>query len=156
MKNNGIGSHKISNITDIKNFMFAGHSVLTIVNKNTGNRFTFKINKPKDNLNNIINSLFFVAVLSGSDNTSNYNYMGTAKVINKSITYQIGNKSKISNEATSQKAFIWFVNRLNNNNIPDYLEVWHEGHCGRCGKLLTVPESIKNGLGPVCLGKNQF
>ena len=26
----------------------------------------------------------------------------------------------------------------------------HSGCCGRCGRKLTVPESIDTGLGPVC------
>lgn len=29
-------------------------------------------------------------------------------------------------------------------------EVWHSGNCSRCGRLLTTPESIAIGLGPVC------
>jgi hypothetical protein len=28
--------------------------------------------------------------------------------------------------------------------------VWHEGRCGRCGRKLTVPESIESGFGPEC------
>jgi hypothetical protein len=35
----------------------------------------------------------------------------------------------------------------------DKLEVWHEGRCGRCGRRLTVPESIESGLGPECATK---
>jgi hypothetical protein len=31
------------------------------------------------------------------------------------------------------------------------LEIWHEGRCGRCGRKLTVPESIHNGYGPECI-----
>jgi hypothetical protein len=30
------------------------------------------------------------------------------------------------------------------------MELWHEGRCGKCGRALTVPESIESGLGPVC------
>jgi hypothetical protein len=29
--------------------------------------------------------------------------------------------------------------------------VWHEGSCARCGKKLTVPESIESGFGPECV-----
>ena len=28
---------------------------------------------------------------------------------------------------------------------------WHEGRCGRCGRKLTVPESIEAGYGPECI-----
>jgi hypothetical protein len=37
--------------------------------------------------------------------------------------------------------------------LPAGVEVWHEGHCMRCGRALTVPESISTGLGPVCAGR---
>jgi hypothetical protein len=36
---------------------------------------------------------------------------------------------------------------------PPKTAVWHEGVCGRCGAKLTNPDSIKQGLGPICLGK---
>jgi len=29
--------------------------------------------------------------------------------------------------------------------------VFHEGACGRCGRTLTVPESIASGFGPECI-----
>jgi hypothetical protein len=32
-------------------------------------------------------------------------------------------------------------------------DVHHEGKCGRCGRKLTVPESVKSGFGPECAGK---
>jgi hypothetical protein len=32
-------------------------------------------------------------------------------------------------------------------------KVHHEGRCGRCGRTLTVPESIESGIGPECAKK---
>jgi hypothetical protein len=37
--------------------------------------------------------------------------------------------------------------------IPETVEIWHEGRCCRCGRRLTVPESIYAGIGPDCAGK---
>jgi hypothetical protein len=37
--------------------------------------------------------------------------------------------------------------------MPAELEVWHQGSCGKCGRPLTVPESIASGIGPVCASK---
>jgi hypothetical protein len=37
--------------------------------------------------------------------------------------------------------------------MPDGVVIWHEGRCGRCGRRLTVPESIESGYGPECIGK---
>ena len=39
------------------------------------------------------------------------------------------------------------------NTLQDFVEIWHEGKCGKCGRPLTVPSSIENGLGPSCLKK---
>ena len=35
--------------------------------------------------------------------------------------------------------------------LEDYIELWHEGRCGKCGRVLTVPTSISTGFGPDCL-----
>ncbi|MGQ4872128.1 MAG: DUF6011 domain-containing protein, partial [Candidatus Thorarchaeota archaeon] len=32
--------------------------------------------------------------------------------------------------------------------LPEKVRIWHEGKCGRCGRRLTVPESIESGYGP--------
>ncbi len=37
--------------------------------------------------------------------------------------------------------------------MPEQLEVWHEGCCGKCGRKLTDAESIARGIGPECYGK---
>jgi hypothetical protein len=48
-------------------------------------------------------------------------------------------------------AFRWFINNLMAKSAKlAQVEFWHEGYCGRCGRELTVPESIERGLGPQC------
>lgn len=42
----------------------------------------------------------------------------------------------------------WF-GKTAGQDLPE-CEVWHEGRCGRCGRKLTVPESIETGIGPDC------
>jgi hypothetical protein len=37
--------------------------------------------------------------------------------------------------------------------LPKGLKVHHEGRCCRCGRKLTVPESIETGLGPECASR---
>jgi hypothetical protein len=49
------------------------------------------------------------------------------------------------------RAFAFVLRRLvAGETLPDGVEVWHEGTCGRCGKPLVVPESIDRGIGPRC------
>lgn len=49
------------------------------------------------------------------------------------------------------KVFPWLWSYINAaRDLPVQVEVWHEGRCGHCGRRLTVPESIADGLGPRC------
>ena len=131
------------NITDTKQalkFIFAGKSVVTFVNTKTGNRFTYKIKVAKDS------NLYFVSVLTNPDQ---YTYIGTC-VEGK---YKHGKKSNIGEDSQSVKVFQFMIKRLITDSLPDFLEVWHEGFCGKCGKRLTVPSSILTGIGPDCIKK---
>lgn len=132
----------------IRTFVLAGNARVTLVSKATGARFTFKVSGCKDK-----KDLWFVSLLRGADNESDYQYLGTIR----GGRYTHGVRSRISDEAPSAKAFAWFYNRLNDPqaavSMLQHLEVWHEGRCGRCGRKLTVPSSIAQGLGPECAGR---
>lgn len=130
-------------ITDSKQalkFIFAGKSVVTFTNTQTGNRFTYKVKQAKDS------NLFFVSVLTNPDV---YSYIGTSIEGN----YKHGKKSQISQDAQSVKVFKYILKRLISDDLPDFIEVWHEGFCGKCGRRLTVPSSIITGIGPECIKK---
>jgi hypothetical protein len=118
--------------------MFAGNSTATFVNTKTDNRFTFKLKQKKDS------NLFFVSVLTSPDV---YTYIGT--VINGQFKH--GRKSKINKDAQSVRVFEYVFKNLLSASLPDFIEVWHEGRCGKCGRTLTVPSSIATGLGPECV-----
>lgn len=65
-----------------------------------------------------------------------------------------GRKSKIGPEAPSAKGFAWFFQALaTGRDLDGVAEVRHAGKCGRCGRKLTVPESIDTGFGPSCAGE---
>lgn len=132
--------HKITDSKQALRFIFAGKSVVTFINTQTGNRFTYKIKIAKDS------NLFFVNVLTSPDN---YSYIGTCIEGN----YKHGRKSQISQAAQSVKVFNYILNKLITDTLPDFIEVWHEGFCGKCGKRLTVPSSILTGIGPDCIKK---
>jgi len=134
-----MSGHKLNN-SDALKFMFAGNSTFTIVNTKTGNRFTFKVKKNKDKGSN----LFFVSVLTGPDT---YTYLGTTI----EGVYRHGKKSAVTSEAQSVKVFDYVLNKLKLNKLQDFIEVWHEGTCGKCGRPLTVPKNINLGIGPECI-----
>jgi len=130
----------------MKQFMYAGKSIFTIRNKETGNRFTYKVTKKKDGL------MYFVSFLFGSDNESNYLFFGT--IFDQKAYYFSKNHAKIKPDATVALAFKWFFDVLySNSEFPEKVEVWHEGRCCRCGRKLTVPESIADGIGSECAKK---
>lgn len=122
-------------------YVQAGNARVTLRSMRTGNRFTYRIRESEDG------RVFFVSLLTGSDNESSYQYLGIIK--NGEFTRTA--KSRTGEDAPGHRAFAWAWGRLRAGNLPAELEIWHEGSCGRCGRTLTVPESIEHGFGPECI-----
>jgi hypothetical protein len=127
-----------------RNFVLGGNARVTLKSKTTGSRHTFRIKASQDR------NVHFVALLNGPDNESSYAYFGYIK---RDVFYHGGAKARVSKEAPSARAFAWTWQKLVSGVMPAQLEVWHEGRCCRCARVLTVPESIRAGVGPECAGK---
>jgi hypothetical protein len=128
-------------------FILAGQATITIRKPSTGGRFTYKISIPRNQKPEEA-KIWFVSVLSGSDNTGDYSYIG---FIRDRKFFHGGAKAKARAGAPSVVVFEVVFNRNISRGVLDpKLEVWHEGRCGRCGRKLTVPESIESGIGPEC------
>lgn len=132
-------------VAAITAFVLAGRAVFTVLNPNTGNRFTYRVNAGKGE-----GAPHFVSVLTGPDNTADYTYLGCIFADGRFV---VTRKSTISPSAPSAVAFSWVWKRLQAGRDLGPAEVHHEGHCGRCGRALTVPESIESGIGPTCAEK---
>ena len=126
-------------------FMMAGKAICTIVNPKTGNRFTYRIKKKKNT------DVWFVSVLRGANNETDYEYIGCIV----GGLFKTSPKSRVTTEAQSFKVFAYVYSKLVINTLPDFIEIWHEGRCGKCGRTLTVPESIETGMGPECGQRNK-
>jgi len=126
-------------------FVRAGKATVTLVSVKTGVRFTYRATAKDD--------CIFVGLLNGPDNTSDYKYLGR---IARGI-FWAGRKSPrpgdISPDAPSARGFDWAWRHLVKGELPESLEIWHEGRCGRCSRKLTVPASIASGFGPECAGR---
>jgi len=124
-----------------RRFALAGRARLTLVSERTGQRFTYRVEAKKGSAD-----FFFVSVLTGPENSRDYTYLGCIardRFVND-------RRLRIGADAPSRRGFAWFWERVSaGHEIPE-CECWHEGRCGRCGRALTVPESIESGLGPVC------
>ncbi len=128
---------------DALKFMLGGNALFTVKDIVTEKRFTYKVlvdSKNEDQLK--------VFVMNGTDNTKNYWHFGHI-VFDSGMpvfrVYSIHNRDK---EYTK-----WFERILLNLSIErvmPQIEMWHEGRCCRCGRVLTVPESIASGIGPEC------
>jgi hypothetical protein len=136
--------------SDLKSFTLAGHAILTLVSAKTSERYTFKVARAPDKGDGKPRP-WFVGLLSGPDNTSNYTYMGMIDAVTGE--FRLTGKSRYAATSIPVRAFAYFWRAANAEHIAADLEVHHSGHCGRCGRLLTVPGSIQSGIGPECAAK---
>lgn len=139
-------------------FMLAGNAYFTVLSVKTGTRFTFRVHRadPEPGHANAPR-LWFVSVLTGPDNGEDYSYLGLIRPPQGQpdgpLSYEHGRKSRVRPEAPSAVAARWVLGRLLRNLPLPNCEVYHEGRCGRCGRRLTVPESIESGYGPECISR---
>ncbi len=141
--------HQLTTVDDVLRYIDGGSGSFTIVSKPTGRRFTYKLSRPKRSpFPGIRPSTLptFVRLLTRPDNANGYEYIGC--LWDHRFTH--GQKSRITADATGVKAIAWVMAHLAVGNLPDEIEFWHEGRCGRCGRKLTVPTSIEQGIGPIC------
>lgn len=125
-------------------FVLAGNATITLQSGATGRHFTYRIKKYKDQ------NVYFIRTLRGPDNENDYTYIAAY--------YPARNRLHISKQWYGMPEDTWppSVRAINYlfehlHDKPERLHVFHEGRCGRCGRLLTTPESIQSGYGPECI-----
>ena len=146
-----VQKHKLA-VEDILTFILGGKAIFTMVNTLTGTRFTYKVKRkkvPNDKFHQT-NQPYWVKVLTGNNNETDYTFVGTIWK-EPTVHYAHGRNSAITTNAPSVKGLQWLINNLTTYQWNTNIEVWHEGCCARCGRLLTVPESIESGFGPECI-----
>ena len=99
------------------------------------------------------NPATFVKLLTGSDNTADYSYLGM-------LNEQTGEVRLTAKSCAGADSWaVRIVRRVlaqmwEGEGMQAILaagwDVHHEGRCGRCGRPLTVPESLEVGIGPDC------
>lgn len=142
-----------------RQFILAGNAYFTLRSKKTGVRYTYRVNRAEEDQQQTMfqgrarGPRWFCALLSGPDNTADYTYLGMIEGNLEHPTFRLTKKSKMTSESAPVRAISYAIANLAKNAIPDQLEIWHEGRCGRCGRTLTVPESIAAGLGPECASR---
>jgi len=145
---------------EIRRYVMGGNSTFTLVSRKTGERFTYKVKsatKDRDKFwstGNQDKRTYFVSVLTGPSNDSDYRYLGLLKLHGDGHYDFVRTTKSPEPDAPSLKGFKWFWNLLEQGaTVSPRIEFWHEGSCCICGRKLTVPESVADGIGPECKGK---
>jgi hypothetical protein len=136
-------------LSRLNEIMFAGKSIFTVENINSGNWFTYKVESVKKKKGDLETSVHFVSVLRGENNTKDYMFIGTIfGYKNKGKVYRHSENSHAGKDALSAKVIDWIVRNL--DKPFNSIKIYHMGMCCKCGKELTTPDSIRSGIGPKC------
>jgi hypothetical protein len=138
-------AHQLATVDLVSRFVGSGRAVFSLRSTVTGTHITYRVTECGDKP-----GLFFVSTLRGPDNESDYSYIGFVR--NGRFSHG-GHKARMGADSQPVRGFAWFWSAMAAGRLPTTVEVYHEGRCGRCGRTLTVPESIATGLGPECAEK---
>jgi hypothetical protein len=134
-----------------RTFALAGRAVFTVSNENSGERYTYRVSAKPSRMNPTENT-YFVSLLAGSDNESDYRYIGLLDP----ATLEVRTTARSQYRADSKpvQVIAWALRHVAASRaLPTGYALRHAGRCARCGRLLTVPESIDSGFGPECIGR---
>lgn len=131
-----------------RQFILAGRAVFTLVGKSS--RFTFRVSrKDPDPGSRWPGSTYFVGLLTGPNNETDYQYLGILDPVTGYV--RLTRRSRLALGSPSVRAIQWALPRLwAEASMPPAFGIFHAGRCGRCGRTLTVPESVATGFGPEC------
>lgn len=107
---------------------------------------------------------YFVGLLTGPDNTRDYTYLGKLETnrIGDEVGKPNGNvkltaASKFADDSWPVRIIRKVLARIWANDAAAIeaagWNLHHECRCCRCGRPLTVPESVESGIGPECAEK---
>lgn len=136
-----------------KEFVLAGKAIFTIqppAGVAEKAHYTFKVTHKE--ASERWPEAYFVSLLTGPENTSDYTYVGMLEA--GSGLLRLTAKSALGGDSYPVRllervlARVWAGEQAVIQAAGYALH--HEGKCGRCGRLLTVPASIESGIGPEC------
>ena len=143
-----------------KEFVVAGNATFTLsmpdqygLEQGLKGHYTFKV-RFKEGTNGFADN-YFVSLLTGPDNYSNYTYLGILNpetgVVRTTAKSCMNGESLPVRLLNRALQLVWAGNT--EPLVAAGFNLLHEGKCGRCGRKLTVPESIESGIGPECASK---
>lgn len=134
-----------------REWLIAGKAGFTVHNA-AGEHYTYRITlgKPSERYPTPAR---FLALLTGPDNEADYTYLG---LVGDDGTVKLTAKSRLTADARPVQVATWALRRrFAGQPLPAGYGIIGTGRCGRCGRVLTVPESCYGGFGPECIRKIQ-
>lgn len=141
-----MNGRRLENWRTIREYALAGNARFTLRSGRTQRRFTYRVVRARKR-----EGLWFVSFLRGPDNGADYAYLGT---LDAGGALRLTRASQAGPTAPAYQAFLWFALAMaqGRTSALAQFQFFHLGRCGRCGRELTVPESVERGLGPECAG----
>ena len=131
-------------------FMISGNAEFILHSTKTNDDFRYELKSTKSNIkNNGDKTIYFVTITYGTDRI----YAGTLlfnDVLNE-FQFSTGEKGKISADKVEIRSLLFVLNRLINKQTVQFLEMYHVGRCGHCGKALTTQEDKESGFHKKCI-----
>lgn len=129
---------------NIKAYLTAGNCTFTLYSKKLDQHYTYKINVDKKR-----DDRYFAKVLFGSNNETDYRYIGLFYKDNLSL--RTSTAAHLPHTAPQFVMLQYFLKIVYGDFLwPDTCEFYPSGRCCRCGRRLTTPDSVKTGIGPEC------
>lgn len=121
------------------------NGIVTVENTERGTHRTFKIRTQADDAK-FAPKERILSLLVGQNNDDDYNGIGFVKDDGRIILWR--------RYRTEQ-----YVKLIQVLEQPDQFRArgfayHYEGHCRKCNRTLTTPESVRDGIGPVCAGRS--
>lgn len=135
----------------VYSYVMGGNATFTVLNTETNRRVTYKVKAATRNgVSRDATDVLFVSVMTGSDNEADYTYIGI--LVRSQNIFRTTPRTALPLGDVRILGMAWLMRQLAAGKLGDFphVEVRHHGTCGRCGRKLTVPESIDSGIGPEC------
>lgn len=131
-----------------KDFIVGGQAIFTVSNP-VGEYYTYRVERvERENQSPI----YFVSVLTGQDNVSDYTYVGVLDVNEGKVV--LTRASRYTTETRLYRVINWAIGMIwSDRELPAGYEIRHMGKCAACGRPLTTPASLECGFGPICRAK---
>ena len=137
--------------TAFSKFVTVGLAEFTIVSKGSGKSYSFITRRcPKKDSKTISPPIWVKMYVSKKHGPGRVAlYMGVIWDNNNGLTYVHNKDRKSYSDCEGIRAFKWVFKHR--DNLPETVDIFYTGRCSACGRKITTPKSIKNGIGPVCM-----